>query len=496
VGVAWAEAAARLFEPPRPVGTRQWDTPGQLARAVDPTVVQTPALDLIDSALIDVANGKCKRLIISMPPQEGKSSRVTTLGPLWFLVRNPDMRIAIASYGQDLAEEFGLAIRTLITSNTGDEGTLDLGLRIAPDHGAARRWRIAGHRGGVRSVGLAAGLTGRGAELLVIDDPIKGQADADSKVWRERVWKWWLSVANTRLAPGAPVILILTRWHEDDLAGRVLAAEDGHRWRVINIPAVADHDPAKGESDPLGREPGEFLISARGRTDEEWREIRTAVGTRVWNSLYQGRPSPVEGAVFQRGWLRYYQQPRAVQEASGAWRALGATTVVSSWDMAFKDTTTSDYVCGQVWAVRQGEAWLLDQVHGRMDFVESCRAVEALRHKWPQATTTLIEDKANGPAVISQLRTRIPGLIAINPTDSKTARAWAVSPFVESGNVLLPAAHLAPWVSDLVEELCGFPFAAHDDRVDALTQALHRLLLRRSSAGGFMSELVAANSRR
>jgi hypothetical protein len=321
---------------------QSWATAGQLARAIDPTTVQTPALDLIDAALVDVAEGRCDRLIISMPPQEGKSTRVTTVGPLWMLTRNPDLRIAIVSYGQDLADEFGRNIRNHITSNSGEDGELDLGLRIAPDNGAARRWRIAGRRGGVRSVGITAGLTGRPADILYIDDPIKDEAQAQSPTWRERVWNFWLAVGNTRLAPGAPVILILTRWHEDDLAGRMLAAPDGHRWRVINIPALADHDPNKGQSDPLGRPVGEFLASARKRTREQWEQIKTAVGSRVWNALYQGRPAPAEGTLFKRGDWQYYSPALVRCGSDGAWRAECMDEVVQSWDMAFKDTKGSD----------------------------------------------------------------------------------------------------------------------------------------------------------
>jgi hypothetical protein len=135
---------------------------------------------------------------------------------------------------------------------------------------------------------------------MVIDDPIKDRREADSETYRQAVWDWWTDVASTRLAPGAPVVLILTRWHEDDLAGRLLAAEDGHLWKVLRIPAQADHDPEKGETDPLGREPGEFLESARGRTAAQWEAIKTRVGSRTWNALYQGRPTSAEGNMFKR----------------------------------------------------------------------------------------------------------------------------------------------------------------------------------------------------
>lgn len=457
--------------------------------AIDPSTVQTPALDHIDAALADVAEGRCDRLIISLPPQEGKSTRVTTVGPLWMLNRNPDLRIAIVSYAQDLADEFGRSIRNHITSNSGEDGELDLGLRIAPDNGAARRWRIDGRRGGVRSVGITGGLTGRPADILFIDDPIKDEAQAQSATWRERVWKFWLAVGNTRLAPGAPVVLILTRWHEDDLAGRMLTAPDGYRWRVINIPAQADHDPAKGQSDPLGRQPGEYLISARGRTVEQWEQIKVAVGARVWNALYQGRPAPAEGTLFKRGDWQYYSRALVHIAPDGTCRADTMDEVVQSWDMAFKATTGSDYVVGQVWGRRGSEVYLLDQVRDRLDFPATCKAFEALTAKWPQANGKFIEDKANGPAVIAHLRSRVPGLIPITPKDSKYARASAVAPFVEAHNVFLPDPLAAPWVAAFIEEFTAFPNSAHDDQVDTMSQAVSRLLGNQGSADQAMEWL-------
>lgn len=485
----WAEFAAREFEP-QPEALR-WSTPGELARAITPETVQTPALDLIDERLIEVAEGRCDRLIITMPPQEGKSSRVTTVGPLWMLTRNPELRVAIACYAQDLADEFGRNIRNHITSNSGDDDTLDLGLRIAPDNGAARRWRLDGHLGGVRSVGITAGLTGKPADIIFIDDPIKDADQANSPTWRNKVWSFWQAVVNTRLAPGAPVIVILTRWHEDDLAGRLLAAEDGHRWRVLNIPAQADHNPAKGQSDPLGREPGEFLESSRGRTVAQWEQIKVAVGARTWAALYQGRPAPAEGGLFKRGHWRWYIAPRAVRRDDGSMWVHEADEVIQSWDLAFKDTKTSDFVVGQVWARFGANVYLLDQVRDRLDFPATAHAVKAMAAKWPQAHAKLVEDKANGPAIIAQLRATVPGLIPITPKDSKYARASSVAPFVESGNVHLPDPALAPWIDEYVQEHTGFPNASHDDQVDATSQALHRLLAGQSGAEQAMEYLRA-----
>jgi len=468
-----------------PGAAQEWETPGDLAALVAPGTIQTPALSLVDQAVMWAHTTPGARLIVSLPPQEGKSERVTKTGSLWALARNPQTRIGIVSYAQPLAEGFGRDVRNWIASNDGDEGTFDIGLRIAPDNGSARRWQLAGHRGGIVCVGIGGGLTGRPLDVLVIDDPFSDKEQAASARYRERVWSWWQSVGSTRLAPGAPVILINTRWHEDDLAGRFLAAEDGDRWRVVNIPALADHDPAKGEVDPLGRMPGEWLTSARGRTPAEWEAIRIQAGTRTFNALYQGRPSPDAGNVWQRPWWRRYGTPLWSQHPTvpDAYLVDEYDELIMSWDMTFKDTKSSDYVVGQVWARRGANVYLLDQVHKRLTFTDTLTAFKALAARWPQATAKYVEDKANGTAIIDTLKSKVPGIVAINPTESKYARANAVAPVVQAGNVFLPEAAIALFdPEELIDEAAGFPNAAHDDMVDATSQALAQMLLDGSGA--------------
>ena len=476
--VDWAafDNALDRLTPPEP----KFPTPGDLARIVDPSTVQTPALDLIDQAVVDAYATPNARLIISMPPQEGKSQRVTKTSTLWALLTNPDRRIAIASYSQELSEGFSRDIRNWIATFNGDEGTADLGLRIARDNGAARRWQLSGHKGGVRAVGLRGSLTGRPVDALIIDDPIKDAEQADSQYYRDFVWGWWQATAGTRFAPGAPVILILTRWHEDDLAGRLLNAEDGHVWKVINIPALADHDPEKGQTDPLGRKPGEWLASARKRSLDEWAATRTRVGSRVFNALYQGRPSPATGDILQRSWWRRYDTPIWADAGDGkSQRLLEVDETVISCDMTFKDTRSSDFVVMQVWARRGADVYLVDQIRKRLSFTATLTAFKTLCEKWPDAHAKLVEDKANGTAVIDMLRKKIPGIIPITPHESKIARASAIAPFVESGNVLLPADDIASFdVGEFIEEATSFPNGAHDDQVDGTSQALARLLLR------------------
>ncbi len=437
---------------------------GEFTSALDPSNVQTPALDLLDERLGAIADGEVPRLIWSMPPQEGKSERVSRRFPLWALTRNPDLRIAIASYELGVARRWGRQIRNDIAEHP------ELGLRVRSDTSAAHEWQLDGHRGGVYSVGIGGALTGRPVDLLIIDDPIKDRAQANSEVYRQACWDWWTNVARTRLAPGAPVVMILTRWHEDDIAGRLIAGEGG--WEAVNVPARAE-----SEDDPLGREPGEYLQSTRGRTAEEWEDIERDVGPRVWSALYQGSPSPADGDMLRRGWWKYYTAPQWVEQEDGSMLPSRFDEVIQSWDMAFKDTKKSDFVVGSVWGRRGADVYLLDLVRGRMDFPTTCRAVQALSAKWPKAHAKLVEDKANGTAVIAQLNTTVGGIIAINPTESKEARVAAVSSYVESGNTFLPDEKLAPWVGDFVEECAAFPNGSKDDQVDSMSQALNRLLV-------------------
>ena len=456
---------------------RPWPTPGAMATDLDRATIQTPALELIDAHLVRVANCETERLIISMPPQEGKSERTSRRFPLWMLTRNPNLRIAIVSYGHDVARRWGRKIRDDLRDHP------ELGLTLSESTRAQHEFELLGYTGGVVCVGVEGGLTSRPVDLLIIDDPYKDAKQADSVAWRDTVRDFWTEVALPRLAPGAPVVVIQTRWREDDLAGWLSAGETADEWTVLNIPARADHDPEAGEVDVLGREPGEFMESARRRTTADWLKKIREVGSRAWNALYQGRPSPAEGGIFKREQWRTYSEPIWLDRSDGTRVCTHYDDLLISWDMTFKDTAGTDNVVGQVWLRRGADAYLLDQVCDRMDFVRTLREFRQLAARWPQAVLKLVEDKANGPAVISMLGSKVPGIVPEEPQGSKVARASAVSPLVESGNVWLPSPELAPWVGGFIEEAAGFPNAAHDDQVDAMSQALNRLILQPLLAG-------------
>lgn len=380
---------------------------------------------------------------------------VTETFPSYFLGKNPEGRVIAVSYGDALAHRFGRANREKIR----EFGEKLFGIQVADDNASSTNWGLKGHRGGMISAGIGGPITGEGADLLVIDDPIKNRQEALSVRYREMVWGEWQNTLLTRLSPTGAVILTLTRWHEDDLAGRLLASEP-EKWTVIRLPAEAEKD------DPLGREVGTPLWPEYG-FDRDWLVAKKKeVGSQVWEALYQQNPSPQEGGILSRGWWKFYSVTPSLERFD---------EIIQSWDMAFKDTQSSDYVVGQVWGRIGADKYLLDQVRDRMSFPVTVQAVRSLSAKWPRASAKLVEDKANGTAVISVLRREIPGLIPVEPLGSKQARAAAVSPEIEAGNVFLPSPDLGSWVHDFVEECSSFPTGTYDDQVDAMTQALQRL---------------------
>lgn len=422
----------------------------------------------LDNFLAAVGRRESPRLMLTMPPRHGKTELASRRFPAYVLGRNPDISIIATSYSADLAARTNRDVQRIIDDvqyrKIFPHTTLN-GKNSPSSYGSYARntdyFEIVDHHGVYRSAGVGGGITGMGADIILIDDPIKDRAEADSATYRRRVWDWYTSTLYTRLAPGGGIVLMLTRWHTDDLAGRLIAAQDagGDRWRIVNFAAIAESDET-----PY-RLAGEALHPERYNAPQ-LQAIRTAIGERDWAALYQQRPVPDGGAIFREHWLRYYERGDL---------PLRFDTMVASWDMSFKGGGDSDYVVGQVWGRSGANFYLLDQIRGRMDFTQTIRAVMSLSQKWPMAAKKLIEDTANGPAVISALRDKIYGIVPVRPDGSKIARAYAVTALFESGNVWLPAASIAPWVTDLTSEIMAFPASAHDDQVDAMTQALRSL---------------------
>lgn len=421
-------------------------------------------LELICGKLEEVEKGNIKKLMIFMPPRHGKSMSVTETFPSYYIGKKPSRRVIEVSYGGDLAQKFGRANRQKVEQYGKDIFDIE----IAYGNASNTNWGIEGHRGGMISSGIGGSITGEGADLMLIDDPIKNREEADSITYREKLWAEWQNTLLTRLHPDGAIIIILTRWHEDDLAGRILSQE-GSEWDVLSLPAEAD------DNDILGRTEGDPLWPEHG-FDLEWlKKKKREVGTRTFTSLYQQKPSPSEGSLFNRSWWKFYKVlPSRFDE------------VIQSWDCTFKDGAANDYVVGQVWGKVGADKYLIDQTRGQFDIVATMSAIRTLSYKHPTASLKLIEDKANGPAVISMLKREISGIVAVNPEGGKEVRAQAVTPDIEAGNVYLPDPSICSWTHDFIEECSNFPNGKNDDQVDSMTQALNRL----NSNNNFRCEVI------
>jgi predicted phage terminase large subunit-like protein len=427
----------------------------------------------LDAFLTAVENKESPRLMLTLPPRHGKSEIVSRRFPAYAFGRNPDVSIISTSYSADLSSRMNRDVQRVMDGEIYKRVFPAVSLSGKNIHTVASGnylrnsdiFEIVGHAGSYRSAGVGGGITGMGGEILLIDDPLKDRAEADSPTIREKVWDWYTSTLYTRLAPGGGILLVQTRWHMDDLAGRLLEAEkagEGDKWRVVNFPAIAEHDEAH-------RKVGEALHPRRYPLGQLL-AIKAAIGSRDWEALYQQRPTPGGGAIFRKEWLRFWL-PKDLP-------AKFNQTIIS-WDMTFKDSQDSDYVVGQVWGKAAANFYLLDQVRGRMGFTATLEAFKQFADKWPWAVQKLVEDKANGPAVIDSLKSKVSGIIPIEPDGSKTARAHAVTPLFEAGNVFIPNPQVCDWAQAYVDELLQFPAAAHDDQVDATTQALRRFQVKR-----------------
>lgn len=394
-------------------------------------------------------------MIVSMPPQHGKSMSITETLPSWYLGKHPYNRVIEISYSEDFAQLFGRRNKQKIEEF--GEDIFDIKLSKTPNTNT--EFEIEGTQGGMISRGVLSGVTGRPCNLMIIDDPIKNRQEADSETFRKKLTGEWLNSFKTRLAVGAKIIIIQTRWHEDDLAGYIIDTEENVE--VINLPCEAE------ENDLLNRKVGEALAPEIGKDNNWLKQFKTGYitgeGQRTWLALFQGRPTAQEGNLIKREWWQYYTKEELPE----------MPLLVLSVDATFKDKDTSDYVAIQVWGKRNSDYYLIDRLKDRLDFISTVAAIQRLLKKHPKVTYKFIEDKANGSAIISVMRNQIDGIVAVEPEGGKIARANAVSYLIEGGNVYLPKDEV--WVEEFVDEWSKFPNSAHDDEVDCGTQALNKM---------------------
>jgi predicted phage terminase large subunit-like protein len=452
---------------------------------VEPSTPFVPGwhIDAIIEHLEAVSKGQIRNLLINVPPRHMKSLLVSVLWPAWEWIRWPERRFLYSSYGAQLSIRDSLKCRRLIDSPWYQERWAD---RYALTGDQNTKGRFENDRSGYRlSTSVGGAATGEGGDRVVCDDPHNVQ-EAESDSVRKGTIDWFDVVMSTRVndPKTAAKVVVMQRCHQQDLSGHLL--EQGG-WEHLCLPAEYEGSRAVssiGFTDPR-QEHGELLWPERfGPAEIE--SLKVTLGSYAAAGQLQQRPSPAGGGIFKRHWFRFWQPPGAnlppvlVRYPDGTQQSVMAVEIgtveeaIQSWDCAFKDLDTSDYVVGQVWGRNGARYLLLDQVRARMDFPETVKAVHRLSAAWNGAVAKLIEDKANGSAVIQTLINQLPGIIPVNPEGGKIARATAVSPLVEAGNVYLPHPMREPWVNDFIEECAAFPNGAHDDQVDAMTQALLR----------------------
>lgn len=457
-------------------------------------------VDLIDGLLVRVAAGELRRLIVTVPVRHGKSEMCSRFFPAWLLGMRPDFRIVVAGYGSDFAEEWGEKARDLLTNH----GPRFYGRSVSKSSSAKARWKVDVGGGGMFALGVGSPLTGRGANVLVIDDPIKNSEEAFSETLRNKVWNWYWSTARTRLEPGGAIVILMARWHEDDLVGRLLShPPDGEEWTVVNLPALADSD-----EDPLGREVGEALWPERF-SREELEATRKSMLSLWWNALYQQQPAPPEGFMFKRKDFRYWrievEDLAYGQVIPRRWYVLadgetarrfdtGHCTTFQTVDVAMSEKETADWTVVATWQSTPDKDLLLMDVERRRfeeqqiaDFLMACNDKHGRPPMW-------VERFGAGRNPLSVVARHGYPVMEIPPeagtqTD-KVTRAFGAVALCERHKLFLP--HGQPeWLGAYEDELASFNNATHDDQVDCTSYAAR--LLPSITGGGSKSRVRAAS---
>lgn len=437
-------------------------TPDALAHLItNGKQLRPPHLRHLGSLLAsEIAKGGA-RIAVTMPPRHGKSEECSWWLPVWFLALAPEQRIILSCYGADFAAEWGRRVRNTIESDF-PSGYLDW--TIADDSAAANRWHTS-KGGGMYSVGYGGPMTGRGANLLIIDDPIKNEKDALSEVCRENNWRWWQQTALTRLEPGGSVVIIHTRWHEDDLLGRILAREKD-AWTVVNFPAIAE------SSDMLGRQAGGALWPERydERALEIIRKGRNGfggVGEYAWSALYQQRPTPAGGGMFKRGDFEIVDGP-----PTG-----GVLLRVRAWDLAASTSELAKQTAGVLLSItNEGLGYIEHVVSGQWEPGERDRIVVQTAKADGRDTKVLIEKEpgSGGIAQISTLQRALFGYAveAVDATGRKEVRAGPAASSVAQRRIRLVR---GDWNAPFLDEAQAFPNGVFLDRIDAFAHAFNHI---------------------
>jgi predicted phage terminase large subunit-like protein len=447
--------------------------PTALATLVDPHFRPAAHLELIDEAIVEAVWRAAERrrdrpeiILVSAPPRHGKSTITSLHAPAWYLGTFPERRVILASYEADFAATWGQKTRQLLE----DHGPSLYGVRIDESSRASSRWDLHRKPGGMVTAGVGGPITGRGAHLLVIDDPLKNAEQASSPTIRDKQWEWWLSTARTRLEPAAVVVVVMTRWHEADLAGRLLQAsrEGGDPVTEIRLPALAE------PNDRLGRQVGEALWPERYQRAYLER-TRESMGPYWFSAMYQGRPTPEEGGIFDRSDFRYFEidgDDVVLRHPSGERKrfAAGLCKKFQVVDLAASEKETADYtVITEIWATPDLDMLVNSVVRDRVAVPDQPAFFREHHANCPVKFEAI---GYQGGIVQTMLREGFPAE-AVYPDKDKVTRAGVAGTRYRGGKVYHRAG--APWLHDFEAELLAFPAGEHDDQVDTIAYAAKHL---------------------
>ncbi len=408
------------------------------------------------SSIEEARAGKLEGLVVSMPPQHGKSMLCSHYLPAWYLGTHPDHRVILTSYEADFAASWGRKARDVLESY----GSL-FGVQVSHQSSAANRWDIEGREGGMTAAGVGGPITGKGAHLLIVDDPIKNDVEARSATFRQRQWEWWQSVATTRLRPGALIVVIQTRWHRDDLTGRILeqAQDKGHRWRVVKFPALAE------EHDVLGRQPGEALWP-EVFTRERLEQVRDSHTHYYWSAMYQQNPH-AEGSA---EWPDSFFTPDIW---FNEWPTHWDCKIVALDPSKGTDAKFGDYSAFVMLLVSAGIVYVDADLAIRNTTIITDTALEIQRRfqpDWFGVEVNQFQELLAGDLRRRSTELRVPlPLVAINNRVNKLVRIRRLTPLLSQGRLRFKGGSRGARL--LVEQLRDFPNGDHDDGPDALEMA-------------------------
>lgn len=442
-------------------------SPADYAQVVNPDYFQCPPhIQMLSETIAKLCDGELlkedgtpyKRLLITMPPRHGKSELTSKYTPAWFINRSPKNRVILASYEANFAAEWGGKVRDLIQEANG----VGLECHLNPTTKARDSWKTQAG-GGMYTAGAQGAITGKGANLFIIDDPFKNDEEANSETIREKVWGMYQSTAFTRLEPGGVVILIQTRWHEDDLAGRVLR-DQADEWYHVNCPAIAQEDG----HDSIGRQPGEPLWAERYDLDD-LETIRLAVGSYVWNALYQQNPFIEGGGILKPGEIQRFAERDGVYMTGNGQKYVSKA---KCWRFVTIDTAGtsknySDYNVACVFDVTPEREGLLVAVERKkMESSEHLSWLKGLFDRY-EPRFIGIENKSFGTTLFQNAVRAGLRVQKLEADTDKVTRAYGASPLVETGRLQIP--YNALWLPEFEHELAAFPYGTHDDQVDAFS---------------------------